>query len=180
LVVGRLGGKKVLDIGCATGWVAYRAIKEGADALATDIFGTHVNSSIPFQLCDKEEMPFPDKSFDMVLTANVLHHGNLTKTTEEIYRVLKEGGEFVSFQEPCILNQIDEQIYLQKFLKKELDLGLDEHRPNLLDYLGAFRAFKETEVYEMRDKIFQEPISRQLVKIIGNNFDGGIAIRAVK
>lgn len=178
LIKGRLKEKYVLDIGCATGWVAWWAKKARANVIASDIFETHVHPSLPFMKFSKEEIPFKDETFDFVLTSNVLHHGELD--LREIKRVLKKGGEFVSLQEPCIWNETNETEYLKINLKNEIDLGIDEHRPSLEKYKKAFSSFSICEFYEMNDRMFIEPTSNNLIPIIGDNYEGGIAIRAIK
>jgi len=178
LIRGRLDGKSILDIGCNSGWVAWWAKKEGAIVTASDIFNTHVHPSLPFVKCSKEEMPFKNESFDFVLTGNVLHHGELDLT--EIKRVLKAGCEFVSLQEPCILNETNEQKYLEENLKNELDLGIDERRPSLEKYKKALSIFSSFQLYRMNDQMFVEPTTETLPPLIDDNYEGGIAIRAIK
>jgi ubiquinone/menaquinone biosynthesis C-methylase UbiE len=180
LINKRLTGKKVLDIGCATGWITYWANKQGADCMATDIFDSNINPDIPHMIADKEELPFPDETFDFVLTANVLHHGDLTKTAQEVLRVLKKGGELVSFQEPCIPDEMVESEYLEAELKKELDLGLDEHRPSLKRYKEALNGFSRVDYLKFGDQIFIEPGTTELVQLTDDDYFGGIAIRAIK
>jgi len=178
-LLGDVADKQILDIGCASGWVTYHLLKQGADALATDIFITYVNREIPFAYANKESLPFKDKCYDMVVTGNVLHHGNLEKTTKEIYRVLKDGGVFVSLQEPCIDNNTSEEDYLKDNLKKEIDLGIDEHRPSLEKYKKAFSRFKSVEFFIMRDAIFSDKVT-DIEPLTINSYYGGIAIRAIK
>ena len=46
------------------------------------------------QVADAEQLPFADQSFDLVYSWGVLHHTpNTAKAIEEVYRVLKVGGE---------------------------------------------------------------------------------------
>ena len=175
---GRIKGKLVLDIGCSTGWMTWWALKEGAEIVASDIFETNISPKLPFMKFSKEEIPFKDETFDFIITGNVLHHGDLNLS--EIYRVLKKGGEFITVQEPCIDNKKDEKEYLEKYLKNELDLGLDEHRPSLKKYIKAFSSFSICEFYEMNDRMFIEPVTKILMPITGNNYEGGIAIKAIK
>ena len=179
LVRGKLKNKKVLDIGCGNGWVSWWARKEGADITACDIFGTYIHPSIPFVLAHNEKLPFKDGSFDMILTANVLHHGNLNETVKEVYRVLKEGGRLISLQEPCINNETSEEEYLKTNLQKELDLGIDEHRPSLDKYKRALSVFKNVDFYYMGDRMFVEPQTKILEKVTTDDYHGGIAIRAI-
>lgn len=178
-LLGDVKNKKILDIGCASGWVTWHLLEQGADALATDIFETYINPLIPFAVADKENLQFEDKSYDMVATANVLHHGDLDKTTKEIYRVLKDGGVFVSLQEPCIENDTSEEEYLKEHLQNELSLGIDEHRPSLEKYKKAFSEFKSVEFYIMRDAMFSDKIT-DIEPLIINSYHGGIAIKAIK
>lgn len=179
LIRGRLNGKKVLDIGCASGWVSYWARKEGADVLATDIFDTMVRPDLPFQKCDKENLPFRARRFDFVLTANVLHHGNLKKTAREAHRVLKDTGELVSLQEPCIPNDVDEEEFLREHCQHELELGIDERRPSLERYQEALKMFSEVSFYGISEDIFRGK-RRGLTPILKGSHNGGIVIWAKK
>lgn len=180
LVEGSMKGKKVLDVGCASGWVSWWAIKEGADITACDIYSSGVHKSLNFTKCPKEKMPFDDNSFDMVITANVLHHGDLEKGLFEIKRVLKEGGEFISLQEPCIANEENEQEYLKKYATIELEMGIDEHRPSLVKYKKALSIFKSVEFYQVNDPMWTIPTSNIFPLIKGENYAGGMAIKAIK
>lgn len=181
LIHGRMYNKKVLDIGCATGWISYLAKEEGAEIIATDIFDSWIDKNIiPFQLADKENLPFSDNIFDFVITANVLHHGDLYKTTKEAHRVLKSGGEFISLQEPCISNEIDEENFLKDKLKKELDLGIDEHRPNLIKYRESLKIFNRYSFYKMTETVMGNAKQPFLEVLPDDSFNGGIAIHAIK
>lgn len=164
LIKGRLQDKIVLDIGCASGWVGYYAQKEGATVICTDIFGTHVKPGLDFMIADKENLPFRNGWFDFVLTSNVLHHGDLLKTCTEAHRVLKPGGEFISFIEPCIPESSNEEEYLKTHCEKELELGIVEHRPNLETYKNALMVFSKVQFYPE----------------VPSNYEGAIGIRAIK
>ena len=178
-LLGDVKDKQILDLGCSSGWVTWHLLEQGADALATDIFNTYVNRDLPFAYADKENLPFKAKSYDMVVTANVLHHGDLDKTVQEIHRVLKDGGVFVTLQEPCIDNETSEEEYLKEHLQNELSLGIDEHRPSLEKYKKAFSEFKSVEFYIMRDAMFSDKIT-DIEPLIINSYHGGIAIKAIK
>ncbi len=84
-VVGIDGDTKVLDIGRA------KAAKAGVNII--------LDHGMAFQL------PYPDFSFDRVLSSLVLHHlttENKQRTFREVVRVLRSGGEFhvVDFGKP--------------------------------------------------------------------------------
>ena len=100
-------GKRTLEIGLGQGADAEQLIRLGADWFGLDLthestrrvgvrlnlrklkFGGITNGSAV-------EMPFADKSFDIVFSHGVLHHiPEITKAQTEIHRVLKPGGELI-------------------------------------------------------------------------------------
>jgi ubiquinone/menaquinone biosynthesis C-methylase UbiE len=98
--LGRIGrGKKVLDLGCGTGNIAYQ-IKNIVDA---DLIGVDVSldmlkvaKSKSLEVVrtdvDNQQLPFRDSSFDTVMGAYVIHQiKNLNFMLSEIYRVLRDG-----------------------------------------------------------------------------------------
>lgn len=187
LVKNRMSSKKVLDIGACTGWISRLAQKEGGIVISTDIYYTHSKTGLSRATCDKEMLPFRDCSFDFVLTANTLHHGDLQKTAIEAHRVLRDGGELVSLEEPCIPNNLKEIEYLNKVCGHELELGIDERRPNMDKYKAALVIFRQLYLYSSPIGIFatpctgfSKPVSSVIHNISTNSYHGGIAIRAVK
>jgi ubiquinone/menaquinone biosynthesis C-methylase UbiE len=121
-----------LEIGCGTGLFT-RLVNEksGASILATDIsyeLLKEAREKFPqgkFVLDDAMNMQFADASFDVVFGSSVIHHLDLKKSAQEIYRVLKPGGRMV-FAEPNMLNP---QIFIQKnipFIKRWLGDSPDE------------------------------------------------------
>jgi len=67
-------GAKILDLGCGTGVVG----KKFKDFFQGEILGLDIEDrrteKIPFQIIDGFHLPFPEKSFDTILIAYVLHH----------------------------------------------------------------------------------------------------------
>jgi len=181
LVRNRLAGKKILDIGACTGWVSWLARKEGGIVISTDIFYQHP-SGVGLQrvVCDKEMLPFRSQSFDYILTANTLHHGDLERTAQEARRVLRDAGELVSFEEPCISSELNENEYMIKHCRAELDLGIDERRPNLIKYLTALSIFKKVRFYTLPWSIFAVPCTAGVIQDISSykSYTGGIAVQA--
>ena len=97
-------GKKVLDIGCGQGYNAQELARSGAELTAIDLTRKAIDlASIRFKLrtlqgtfvqANAECLPFEDETFDFVCSSGVIHHSPLIeKAVEEIYRVLKNGGE---------------------------------------------------------------------------------------
>ncbi len=101
-----LHGKSVLEIGCGVGTSSVLFALDGAQVTASDLTNEAVGiTKTKFELlglpgnvvqADAENLPFPDNSFDVVFSSGVLHHTpNTQKTIDEIYRVLKPGGDAV-------------------------------------------------------------------------------------
>jgi ubiquinone/menaquinone biosynthesis C-methylase UbiE len=100
-------GLKVLDIGCGDGLF----LQELADHVSDKRLDLHgvdyskykvqqakkLHSGMTFAPCNLEEgIPYPDKSFDVVYSGEVIEHlYNPDLMIEECYRVLKKGGTLI-------------------------------------------------------------------------------------
>ena len=125
-------GDKLLEIGCGTGLFTgkvYDATK--ADIVAVDIsedlleIARKTYPNVQFKIDDAMNLSFQPNSFDGVFGSSILHHLDMKRAMEEIYRVLKPGGNAV-FAEP---NMVNPQIFIQKnvpFIKKALGDSPDE------------------------------------------------------
>jgi SAM-dependent methyltransferase len=101
--------KDVLDWGCGSGAFSYAIATEGHRVQATDPgippMDGFIRSAAPgrfaFQRAvDPILLPYPDASFDIVLSNGCLEHvgesgGNDARSLAETYRVLKPGGVFI-------------------------------------------------------------------------------------
>jgi SAM-dependent methyltransferase len=68
-------GASVLDIGCGEGYVLDELRARGVpDVQGVDIVDIRRNKEYPFRLYDGQTLPFPDRSFDLVVLSFVLHH----------------------------------------------------------------------------------------------------------
>ena len=103
-------GERVLDIGCGTGTLAIRAARAapgvsvtGLDADETILArarrkAADASLDIEFDQGMADSLPYPDASFDLVLSTLFFHHlPDETKheTARELVRVLRPGGRFV-------------------------------------------------------------------------------------
>jgi len=111
-------GEAVLDVGCGTGTqalIARKIVGErghvcGIDPSPSLLAGAshkakHAGLSIDFQLAGIEQIPFPDQTFDVVLSTFMLHHlpdQVKRQGVAEMARVLKAGGRLflVDFVRP--------------------------------------------------------------------------------
>lgn len=105
-------GRRILDVGCGTGFMLKLAkpyFKElcGVDitpamlAQAKSKFKNDHSRKVQLDLGSSEDLKYPDGHFDMVSAYGFLHHlERIDKTLREAYRVLKKGGIFYSDQDP--------------------------------------------------------------------------------
>jgi ubiquinone/menaquinone biosynthesis C-methylase UbiE len=100
----RTRGKKLLEVGCGWGCDLIRFAKNGANVTGVDLSESAINLArlyfgyrqIPAHLSvgNAESLQFRDEEFDVVVSLGVLHHTPDTqKSIDEIYRVLKPGGD---------------------------------------------------------------------------------------
>lgn len=104
-------GERALDVGCGTGALAIAAarrvgasgrvvgIDPGAQQIAyASAKAARRRSPAEFQLGVIERLPFPDQSFDVVLSTLMFHHMGAALKRQglsEIARVLKPGGRLI-------------------------------------------------------------------------------------
>lgn len=83
---------KVLDVGCGTKPYSIYFKKNANVYIGIDM-DSLLNADV---VCDAEKLPFPNESFDVIISTQVLEHvNNPTIFIEEMNRVLKTGGMFI-------------------------------------------------------------------------------------
>lgn len=96
--------KKVLEVGLGYGTLGQAIAEHGADYIGLDIAAgpvdmmNHRLDSIGNQGFAQQgsmlECPFPDATFDVVVSIGCFHHtGNLQRCIDETWRVLRPGGQ---------------------------------------------------------------------------------------
>jgi len=108
---GPLHGRRLLDVACGTGDIAWLAAAGGATVTGLDItprmielarakkavHDGHETAATAFLVGDMCALPIPDGSFDIVTTGYGLRNvPDLTQAIREIARVLRPGGLFLS------------------------------------------------------------------------------------
>jgi len=110
-------GQRVMDLGCGTGTLAIMAKQAQPQA---EVFGLDADPQmlkvaqakkdqekleVKFDVGFTNNLPYPDESFDRVLSSIMIHHlktPDKEKTAHEIYRVLKPSGQLhiIDFGKP--------------------------------------------------------------------------------
>jgi SAM-dependent methyltransferase len=103
---GPLASRRVLDLGCGMGGLAVALRQAGAQAIGLEpnraygaicqLRAARYGLALPFVTAAGEGLPFPDRTFDIVVCLDVLEHAeSLELTLAEIARVLAPGGQAI-------------------------------------------------------------------------------------
>jgi SAM-dependent methyltransferase len=97
-------GKRLLDVGCGPGVQLARFARAGASVTGLDLVPVHVEQARAHLASieaagevlvgDAEMLPFPDRSFDLAVSANALQFTpDIRAAVREMGRVVRPGGE---------------------------------------------------------------------------------------
>ena len=125
-------GIKVLDAGCGEGTLSIMMAQKGAIVTAFDLSEPNISASrryalenkvgdkIEFLIGDAEKLPFPDNSFDLVVSSHVLEHvPDFNKGLSEVMRVTKKRAVIAipTILNPCSWVQIGKGWFYLKGLR---------------------------------------------------------------
>ncbi|MGH2829585.1 MAG: class I SAM-dependent methyltransferase [Actinomycetota bacterium] len=98
----RIAGKRVLDAGCGEGYGANILTASAGEVVGVDVEASIVARarerypSARFEPADLDALPFPDASFDAVVTLQVIEHmRHPSDFLAQLHRVLKPGGTLI-------------------------------------------------------------------------------------
>ena len=142
-------GKRILDIGCGIGGPAFDIARLfDADVVGIDIEAPLIERAIAaakknglqdqcqFEVVDAGPLPFPDQSFDIVVTSGVITQiSDKASLLDECYRVLVPGGHLRCYE--WMKSERDYSDDMRYWFKLE---GLTYALETLDDYSKRFRA----------------------------------------
>lgn len=156
-VIGDTNGKRLLEYGCGEGWTTCDLAKGGGFIEAFDISDTGVNNTkaalTKAGLLDRcsirqmaaEHLDYPDESFDLAVGFAILHHLDIPKSLDALYRVLKPGGRAI-FAEPLGTNPV-----INFYRNRTPQFRTPDEAPLILKKFRAqaskFRGFEHHECY---------------------------------
>lgn len=171
---------RLLDFGCGPGENAIRFARAGFHVTGFDICEKNIQTcqqlftrnkmeeSGHFTVSPAEKLPFEDKSFDIVVGIDILHHVDIPLALKEIRRVLKPGGIAV-FREPIevpVFEWIRNTAIVKYFFPNDPSLDAhitaDERKLNKYD-LALIRnvfpryQFERKLLFSRLDKLFRKP-----------------------
>lgn len=120
---------KLLDIGAGTG-ISTKPFMEDADCISLDPNEGMLKQSPAKQVVGiAEELPFSDKTFDIIISVTSFHHFNLEDAIKEIKRVSKPSTKYAF----TILKQSKNFKKIVNTLKKSFNLReFDEEKDLIL------------------------------------------------
>lgn len=157
-------GMAVLDVGCGPGYVSAAARERGAKPLGLDFaremvaIGGRMFPEIEFREGDAQNLPFPDQTFERVLSNfALLHLSNPERACSEACRVLKPGGKFgfttwARIEENPFVKLVDDAIQAHANLEVDLPPGPPYY---LFESREEFRAALERAGFEGAAMTFQ-------------------------
>lgn len=102
------GAKKVLDLGCGSGWLAVYLARQGFEVVGVDVSAQAINLAntwasqedlkISFDVADASQLQYQAGSFDAVVANSIFEHFPIKQAqqlTDKVYTMLKDGGIFI-------------------------------------------------------------------------------------
>ena len=130
-------GKKILEIGCGTGYVAYNiALQTNMQVLGSDLCVPFIEEArakysapnLAFEVLDfNKAAESVHNKFDYLIGNGILHHlyYNLDDVFSTFRKILNPGGKII-FMEPNLYNPYVAAIFKNQLLRKKASLEPDE------------------------------------------------------
>lgn len=159
--------KAVLEVGCGTGYGTYHLSKFASEIVAVDIAKENISiceaeykkENLIFLSADGLKLPFEDRTFEVVVSFQVIEHiepTNVQKYLLEIKRVLGKGGIFVVSTPNSKMTLLPFQKPWYSEHKKEYDCKSFKK--------SIKKVFEDFKIYSLRGSETMEYIERNRVR----------------
>lgn len=137
-------GSAILDVGCGTGVLAERLLREGFDVTGVDPFDAMLakmrerDPRLKTVHAPGQHMPFEDNTFDLAYCVAVMHHvadpNDVHDTLVEMVRVVKPGGHVLVWDHnprnpywPILMKRVPQDTGAERLIPlKEILTGLKD------------------------------------------------------
>lgn len=170
-------GKKLLDVGCGTGFIVDIAKNIFDEVIGLDITPAMLEQIKPAKnvktiLAESSKMPFENNLFDSVTSCSFLHHlYRIQPTLREIYRVLKKGGIYFNDLDPNFyyfhqLSLIDPNSKYGEIIGKELEADQKLYTHHKAEFQIEKRTIDLAEYHrQIKRGMKEEDITRALKSV---------------
>ncbi|NEO98899.1 MAG: class I SAM-dependent methyltransferase [Symploca sp. SIO2E9] len=166
---------KILEIGSGTGSLLKYFHSRGYDIRGVEINKSrieeskHLHGNLPLEIVTSEILPFPDNSFDVVISFDVFEHiPDSDQHLQEVKRVLKPGGFYLLQTPNKLTNVIFETIRWRSFTKWQAD------HCSLHSYWSILRRFRKNSFEEV--SFYDISVVTEFFKIKVKNHLGKIGL----
>ncbi len=188
------GGKRVLEVGCFSGYGEKILLSSAGEVIACDndikalvSAGSNIEAeNLRFLAADAVQLPFPDESFEVVIAFQILEHISPARVRgflREVKRIIGKGGllllttpnrslRLLPFQRP--FNREHYREYTLKQLRETLE---EVYTGCRIKGIRAEKWIEEMEKERVRQSPFQVYLRSPLSRIMGNGPPGGIRSR---
>jgi len=104
----KVGAKRILDLGCGSGWLAVYLARQGFEVVGVDVSAQAINLAntwakqeelkISFDVGDASQLQYQAGSFDAVVANSIFEHFPIKQAqqlTDKVHLMLKDDGVFV-------------------------------------------------------------------------------------
>lgn len=157
----------VLEVGCSQGYLCDQLNKNGYSSIGGDISRTALRYAKKLNVVqlDGEVLPFPNRSFDAVLSISTIEHmPKPVRTIKEVFRVLKNNGLFIAItpDRDSLLGKIGRNLINYTSLKNPYHVGLI-NKKELTSFLKK-TGFKQIKIQPFHNGFFGAPFIEKVFK----------------
>jgi SAM-dependent methyltransferase len=161
-------GIEVLEIGSGTGALLHELRQRGISASGVELRQAFIDQArewygdLPLTRVSGIALPFPDRSFDVVMSFDVFEHiPDSDAHLDEVWRLLRPGGAYLMQTPNRWTNTIFETIRWRSFIRWRADHCSLHSLPELIARLGR-HGFRDVRPYDVpvvnaffRDKVWR-------------------------